>query len=205
MSRTVTAQRDWTSAQFYAYELVHGSRNGPIVAKTTLYHGGIGGLDVGDILRPPSVTGYLRPQEMCKQVGIDFSLLRRKRTYRGDRVYATRAFDLAMDHAAGITNWMAVTSAADIMPRYGAVYEVEPNSCILELDPPEDGTCCCLKLHPLSEPCSVRAKELRIVRVVVREVEAVGNLHWQRYVRYIREIYGTWREKSGGDWYDGPR
>lgn len=177
------------------------------VAKTSkrLYHGGIGGLEAGDILRPPAVTGYLRPQEMYRQAGVRADWLLFKETYQSNRVYCTPDFDLALHHAAGISNWMVATGAADsAFPRYGAVYAVGPlPGCPLEEDiwvP-----CCCSRKghNPWTDPCSYAAERLYIVRVCEQEVPARVDTDWRALIAGMQDTYAYWKRAVGGgdDWW----
>ena len=171
-----------------------------VTTTETLYHGGMGGFDVADTLLPPSQTGYLRPQVAIAESGVPVHWLENKSTYRGDRVYATRDLNLALNHASGWTNWSALTGAADILPRFGAVYEVKPVNCILELD--YSVACCCLRIHSRFDFCQFRARRFTVVKVIEREVPAVANLDWRLALKNLNHAYQVWKEQKGSDWYE---
>jgi hypothetical protein len=178
-------------------------RDRPFTVDWPLYHGGRGGFDVGDTLLPPSVTGYLRPQAMGDG---KLPYLLYKKTYDPAKVYATRAMNLALTHAAGWSNWSAVTGAADEAARYGSVYEVEPYRCLAEVDPSKPfALCCCNEFHPEWFPCSVKADRFLVKRVVERDVKAVETGDWKLIQRHMKAQYALWKQRNGGEWYGSSR
>lgn len=172
----------------------------PVATTEALYHGGRSGLNIGDLILAPKLTGYLRPQVCAVQSGVPVRWLDDKPSYRSDYCYATRYLPLARDHAAGFSNWSAVTSAADVMGRLGSVYEVRPFNCLLEFDWPVVA-CCCLQSHPIYEPCQFRAKRFQITRVVEKDIQAVHNQQWRGMLQTLGHSYRVWTERSGKDWW----
>jgi hypothetical protein len=180
----------WKLDELLAYAELVGPRE-PVVVDYPFFHGGIDGLDVGDLLLPPAVTGYLRPQEMSKQAGMHIHGLNYKKSYDRSMVYATRKLGLAYSHAMGYSNFAI---ACESTPTTGAVYEVEPyNANTMELDKSSFAGCCKDNPHPSWVPCMIKAKQLRIVRVVDRGVMDEQTDAWHSNMMSLRLVYATWR------------
>lgn len=178
--------------------LVDGS---VVTVNVPIYHGGIGGFQIGDTLLAPNVTGYLRPQTCSIQSGVRVPWLEQKASYDPNMVYATRDLALARDHAAGYGNWSALTRATDVLPRYGSVYEVRPLNAPLLLDFPVNG-CCCRQPHGFYEPCMFKSRRFTVIRVVERDIRAVWNSDWRLRLKNLEASYHAWRDMKGGDWYE---
>lgn len=96
------------------------------------YHGGVGGLMVGNYLLPPSITGVKTHLDMLKECGIDrFAHVKESEDFlshvgitgiwRPDRVYLGGAMGLHF-----ILGYAALNSIADYRDGNGAVYEAIP-------------------------------------------------------------------------------
>lgn len=195
------------------------------------YHGGRGGLAPGQLILPPSVTGYLRPQRMLRETGyrtpslVTLGLTYRERrarwswlldkgSYEDTRVYVTTDAQLAANHAAGWQNWAQATEVPDparpawLPPDRAAasVYEVEPRGRIDADEDYTDGTrgrCCCGRRHPGGRPCCWSCDSARILAVYA-DVQAVDSPIWEYARREIGRAYRVWRQEvSGHDWHQG--
>lgn len=169
-----------------------------------LYHGGLGGLEVGCILDPPTKTGFLRPQSAMEQAGIKKQnelWLVFKSSYRNDRVYCTTVLDLAMRHAAGVTNWFQATHATERYAEYGAVYQVSPIGTVgVDWGFGLGDEHCCLTDHPLHIPCAYSADRLLITKVIYPVIKSE---HAPAMMDVLRSSYSHWKKVSGGvDWWN---
>lgn len=129
-----------------------------------LYHGGVGGLTVGDWLLPPSVTGWRPPRLQLRINGMTGSEYLGPEINRSDRVYLTTDRLLAYGYAG----------ARCIFDRtFGAVYLAQPDEVELDPDLPK---------------VSVQCTRARIVRVFDPVVRLSAGQVQQRLARHIEPL-----------------
>jgi hypothetical protein len=194
---------------------------------TVFFHGGRAGLKAGDRILPPSQTGFVRAQQVMREIGWRAPLgphdredpgvrarwwktyaLEDRPGYSPERVYVTSNLALARDHAAGAANWGQITGIPDPgrpagLPGdapVGHVYEVA-GDFVPEYDFWPSGRCCCTR-HGTERTCIYQAGGAVVVRPVY-EVQAARTMTWRLVSAGLHAGYERWREEvSGRDWWD---
>ena len=98
--------------------------------ENTWFHGGYPGLNFGDVLMPPTTTGYVPMQQMLVDLHMGISSYADlvDPTYSPDYVYLTHNQVLAKDHAAAWSGWNYVQTGKW---EKGRVYHCCPQGLII--------------------------------------------------------------------------